>query len=307
MFLLCATLSELCAQGLTNYENLISEQEQKSVLCYLSDDMTEGRESGSIGKQYAEQFIREKFKEYGLRPFNWAYTQSFPRNDTTVIRNVVGVVPASVPSDEYIVICAHYDHLGVLGGQVYNGADDNASGVTALLGIAKLFSAMRTDGFNLKKNLIFAAFDGKEFSMAGSRHFLAHLPFSKSQISCVINMDILGSTLVPLHKNTPEYIIVLGNGTLPEEKRNAVNYCNYRRGMRLDLDHTFYGSRDFTRMMYEQGDHATFADAGIPALFFTSGFHQHTYKPSDDAEIIDFKVLRKRTLLIFNVIYILMQ
>ncbi|MBP5302264.1 MAG: M28 family peptidase, partial [Bacteroidales bacterium] len=149
-FLLCLLfLSQVIsasAQNTLRYESMIGKEELYETLEYLANDMTEGRATGSKGKHNAEQFIRERFRKYGLKPFNWNYTQSFRAKDTLAVRNVVGVVPANGMSDEYIIIGAHYDHLGVLGGNTYNGADDNASGVTALLDLARVFAKMRADG-----------------------------------------------------------------------------------------------------------------------------------------------------------------
>ena len=139
--LLLATLPA-SAQSLRKYENLVSIDEQRRTLEHLAHEMTEGRASGTTGKSLAEHFLVEQFRAIGLKPWNWTYTQSFRYQDSIAVRNVVGFLPASVPSDEYIVIGAHYDHLGRLGHSVYPGADDNASGVTALLSLARMFVAM---------------------------------------------------------------------------------------------------------------------------------------------------------------------
>ena len=289
------------AQSLYPYENRVSVQDQQDMMEYLAHDMTEGRASGTKGKELAEHFIVEKFRALGLRPWNWVYTQSFSYQDSIPIRNVVGLLPASVPSDEYIIIGAHYDHLGRLGHSVYPGADDNASGVTALLSLAEMFSAMKADGRGPRKNLLFVAFDGKELDMAGSRWFLQHLDIPKNRITAMVNMDMLGTNLVPPGRNQ-EYLFAIGENTLPESFQGYLSYICQRTRYKMDLDLTFYGSRDFSRMMYETSDQHPFARAGIPAILFTSAFHQHTLKKTDTPAIIDYPLLRKRTLVIFNFI-----
>ena len=289
------------AQRLTYHENIATEDKLKSVLSYLSDDYAEGRASGTKGKQYVERYLVEKFKEFGLKPYKWNYTQSFNFNDSIAVRNVVGIVTAQKFTDEYIVVCAHYDHLGTIRGNVYNGADDNASGVAALLEIAEIFAQMRKDGNGPSKNIIFAALDGKELSLAGSEYFVNTLSIPKSKISCAVNLDILGTTLVPPGRRK-DYLIVLGNNTLPESKREIVEHCNRLPRFMMDVRFDFYGSRDFTKLMLSNGDHTSFSKMGIPVLFFTSGFHEYTYKTTDDMVIIDFDVLLKRTRLIFNII-----
>ena len=289
------------SQSLRAYENLIGTGEMKKTLCVLTDDLTEGRASGTTGKGLAEHFIVEQFRSIGLKPWNWNYTQSSLYKDSIAIRNVVGYLPASAPSSEYIVIGAHYDHLGKLGHSIYPGADDNASGVTALLSLAKMFVAMKADGRGPHKNLVFVAFDGKELDMAGSRWFVSHLPVPKSSITAMVNMDMLGTDLVPPRRNR-EYLFAIGENTLPETYRGYLSYICSRAFYKLDLDLTFYGSRDFYKMMYDTSDQRPFAKAGIPAVLFTSAFHQHTYKKTDTPDIIDFALLRKRTLVIFNFI-----
>lgn len=287
------------AQSLRKYENLISVEDLQKTLEHLTHEMTEGRASGTIGKTLAEHFLVEQFRTLGLKPWNWNYTQSFRFKDSIAVRNVVGLLPASVPTDEYIVIGAHYDHLGRLGHSIYPGADDNASGVTALLSLARMFAAMKADGAGPRKNLIFVAFDGKELDMAGSRHFVRHLTLPRSRIMAMVNMDMLGTDLVPPHKNR-EYLFAIGENTLPETYQGYLSYICKRTLYKLDLDLSFYGSRDFSKMMYQTSDQHPFAHAGIPAVLFTSAFHQHTYKKSDTSDIIDYPLLRKRTLVIFN-------
>ena len=288
------------AQGRrTAYENTVGVAQQKEMLEYLAHPLTEGRASGTRGKELAEHFLVEQFRAIGLKPWHWTYTQSFRYEDSITVRNVVGLLPAIEPTDEYIVIGAHYDHLGKLGHTVYPGADDNASGVTALLSLTRMFCAMKADGLGPRKNLLFVAFDGKELDLAGSRYFVRHLDFPREKITAMVNIDMLGTDLVPPRRNR-EYIIALGEETLPESYRGYLSYICSRALYKMDLDQTFYGSRNFAKMMYESGDHHAFARAGIPAVLFTSAFHQHTYKKTDTPEIIDYPLLRKRTQVIFQ-------
>lgn len=289
------------AQSLRKYENLVSEQDMRKTLGILADERMEGRASGTTGKTLAELFLAGEFRSIGLKPWNWTYTQSFKYQDSLILRNVVGLLPASVQTDEYIVIGAHYDHLGRLGHTIYPGADDNASGVTALLSLARMFTAMKADGKGPRKNLLFVAFDGKELNMAGSRHFVKHLSIPHGRITAMVNLDMLGTDLVPPRRNR-EYLFAIGENTLPPSYQGYLSYICARAFYKLDLDLTFYGSRTFYKMMEETSDQYPFAKAGIPAVLFTSAFHEHTYKKTDTPAIIDFPLLRKRTLVIFNFI-----
>ena len=298
LLLLCLTC--LCnGQNLSRYEADATVSKFQNTVTFLADDMNAGRGSGTLGIQAAGQYIVSHFREAGLLPWMWNYTQSFQYRDTTIMRNVIGWVPSVAPSDDYVLVCAHYDHLGTINGTIYNGADDNASGVAALIVMAEMFAQMRREGRGPCKNLIFVAFDGKESSSAGAKHFLKAWPFERRRLTAVVNMDILGTDLVPYGKNH-SYLIALGEETLPYRYRGYLDYLSRRIRYNMQVGLDFYGSRDFTRMIYRTGDQSVFAEAGIPAVLLTSGFHQHTYKASDDADIINYPLLRRRTLLIFN-------
>ena len=303
-YLLCLLTAlicvKICARGLDKYENSLTVESLQRTVASLTDDLTEGRETGRSGNLIAREFLVKSFRDMGLVPYRWHYTESFRCNDTTIGRNVIGILPSLKPSDEYVVVSAHYDHMGKLGGRIYPGADDNASGVAALVALAQMFCRMRADGAGPDKNLIFAAFDAKELDMKGSGHFVKNLHLAAGKVVCNVNMDILGSSLVPPGKNN-KYLLALGEETLPERYKGYLSFlCGFKRNLQMDLCLSFYGSRDFTKMMYKLGDHNSFAEAGIPAVFFTSGFHRHTYKPTDTIDIIDFELLRKRTMVIFE-------
>ena len=302
ILMLILTPLRINAQNVDSYRRLISEDAQREAVVHLCDSIMEGRAAGSPGGASAAEYILGEFNRMEFKPFFFHKKQSFRSQNGIRMNNIIGVVPAQEPSDDYIIVSAHYDHLGIIKGKVYPGADDNASGVAALLSIAEAFSQMRRDSVGPGVNILFIAFDGKEYSMSGSKYFTNFMPIDKSQIICEVNMDILGSTLVPVHKDKPEYMIVLGRNTLPEKYRGIIPTCNNAKGMGLDIDYTFYGSDDFTKTMYKLGDHYPFNQNGIPALLFTSGFHQHTLKTTDTPEIIDHPVLEKRTRLIFDVI-----
>lgn len=280
----------------------IDREFQENILSYLADDICQGRECGRAGSAAAATLIYDEFRQMGLNPLKWKMLQSFRMNDSVVVRNVFGVVPALKPTDRYIVVSAHYDHLGKIYSTIYNGADDNASGVTVMLSLARMFSQQRLAGHAPYKNIIFVAFDGHEKNMCGSQWFVDHLSdlgISAKQIDCNVNIDIIGTDLEPVGIN-PNYIIALGEKTLPEKYHGLLTYFSFNERHRMDMDLTFYGSKNFTKIIYETGDQQHFRKAGIPAVLFTSGFNKYTLKPTDDVQIINFELLRKRTLLIYD-------
>ena len=286
----------------TMYEQIVYQAKQERLMTWLSHDMNHGRATGTRDAARVARYIETHFRQYGLEPFcEGSFYQPFPADSAsgTVGRNVIGFVPSAVPSDEYVLITAHYDHLGVLDGNIYNGADDNASGVTVLLNLADMFGTMKKTRTGPDKNIIFAALDAKELNMAGSKHFVNHLIIGKDSIICAINIDQIGTVIEPVHEADTSFVIVLGEQTLRRQDRGLIDMCNRYYNIGLDIDHTFYGSENFTRLFYQLSDQIVFHEAGIPALVFTSGFHRHTYKTTDDPDIISYPVMKKRTLLIF--------
>jgi len=291
------------SQDLKKYTKSIDLIYMKDVLTYLSDDTLEGRGTSTIGQLIAGTMIAREFERNGMIPFyHRTFTQSFQK-DTLIVRNIIGVVRARYYSEKYIVVSAHYDHLGILGGKIYNGADDNASGVAMMMTLAKLFSDMRAAGDGVYTNIIFAAFDGKEHNMVGSDAFVKKLPISKNNIICNINIDQIGTIFAPPTVDT-NYVLVLGTKSNRGYKK-IVESANINSGSNLSINYNYYGSPDFADIFYKASDQYSFIKAGIPALVFTSGIHMHTYKPTDDYYFMNYPVLFKRTALIFNLINII--
>ena len=288
----------------TMYEQIVYQAKQERLMTWLAHDMNHGRATGTRDAARVARYIETHFRQYGLEPFcEGSFYQPLLADPAsgTVGRNVIGFVPSAVPSDEYVLITAHYDHLGVLDGNIYNGADDNASGVTVLLNLADMFGTMKKTRTGPDKNIIFAALDAKELNMAGSKALVGRLQEREmtDSIICAINIDQIGTVIEPVHKADTNFVIVLGEKTLRRQDRGLIDMCNRYYNIGLDIDHTFYGSENFTRLFYQLSDQIVFHEAGIPALVFTSGFHRHTYKTTDDPDIISYPVMKKRTLLIF--------
>lgn len=288
----------------TMYEQIVYQAKQERLMTWLAHDMNHGRATGTRDAARVARYIETHFRQYGLEPFcEGSFYQPLLADSAsgTVGRNVIGFVPSAVPSDEYVLITAHYDHLGVLDGNIYNGADDNASGVTVLLNLADMFGTMKKTRTGPDKNIIFAALDAKELNMAGSKALVGRLQEREmtDSIICAINIDQIGTVIEPVHKADTNFVIVLGEKTLRRQDRGLIDMCNRYYNIGLDIDHTFYGSENFTRLFYQLSDQIVFHKAGIPALVFTSGFHRHTYKTTDDPDIISYPVMKKRTLLIF--------
>ena len=189
------------------------------------------------------------------------------------VHNVAGYLPGK--SDEYIVIGAHYDHLG-LGdqnslapskiGKVHHGADDNASGTAALMELGRLFSAHRG---NLKRGLLFLAFAGEEIGLLGSSHWVNHPTRPIEKAAAMLNMDMVGRI-----KKDKVYVGGIGTGSTFEA---LIKRINGKHGFKLDRSKSGYSS----------SDHTSFVAKNVPVLFFFSGLHSDYHKPSDTWDKID--------------------
>ncbi len=283
------------------YEHLANVSVQKEHILFLTGGETAGRACGSRGAFVAKEYIEKKFEEYGVSKRGILYYQPFKEKNVTGY-NVIGEISAYPASNEYVIIGAHYDHLGAIKGKVYPGADDNASGVTALLELGRMFGQMKKDGKYPSKNILFVAFDGKELSMAGSRNFLKGMRIHPNNIICMINMDQIGSTLAPPHEKE-NYLLVLGRDSLKQWAAERIDLCNRTAHLGIDIDYTFYDSENFYKLFYRLSDHHPFAQKGIPALFFTSGITNLTYKEEDTEDKINYPVLTNRIKLIYHFVY----
>ncbi|HEX8921370.1 MAG TPA: M28 family peptidase, partial [Pyrinomonadaceae bacterium] len=155
----------------------------------LSADAMEGRKVGTPGGAKAREYVLERFKQAGLKSFGDSYLQSFEVvSDGEQVRgmNVVGYIKGKSNSNRYVVVTAHYDHLGIRDNQLYNGADDNASGVSALFALATYFQQHRP-----ANSMIFVAFDAEETGLSGSKKFVAETPVKKESIAININLDMI--------------------------------------------------------------------------------------------------------------------
>ena len=292
-----------------NAEQVVTEEKLRIGVEFLSDEICEGRASGTPGAFMASWWIRNRFKQAGLVPFDRCWVDGFKSPDGKAGHNIMGMFPGY--GDGYVIIMSHYDHLGKLNGKLYPGADSNASGVVALTTIAEMFQKMESLGKTYRRNVIFVALDGKLRNFAGAKALYRALegnrlkdPVSgqiihKDQIELVVNLDQLGSSEAPLTPGRNDYLILLGDEEYA--RRDVLTSVNRNRRIDMDLAFSYYGSKDFTRLFLNQvNDQRVFLEAGIPSVMFTSGITMRNNKPADDADGLDYPVFRKRIILIFH-------
>jgi Zn-dependent M28 family amino/carboxypeptidase len=242
---------------------------------YLSSDNLKGRETGTAENALARKYILKRFKKSGLKPFKNNYLQEFSFKDRSDKEyrgiNVVGQIKGKTNPDKYIIVTAHYDHVGVNKGEIYNGADDNASGTSALFAIAKYF----------KKNapinsLIFVAFDAEEKGLRGARHFVENLPVKKEEILLNINMDMIS-------RNDKNELYAAGTFSYPQLKP-FIEAIQKDAPVKLLLGHDdpAQGRDDWTF----QSDQGAFHRQKIPFIYFGVEDHKDYHKPTDIFENI---------------------
>ena len=283
-------------------------------ISFLSDTICQGRATGTEGSMKAAKYISKRFKDAGLSMPGDEWFKRFHISHNVKGTNVIGFLSGSksIPCDRYIIIGAHYDHLGTIGGKLYPGADANASGVAAMTALAEMFGIMRKMGKILDHNLIFVAFDAKELGFRGSEALWNLIDYgnlanpesgekiTSDKISLMVNIDQLGSTMAPLRQERKDYLIMLGTSSLGKDRRQVLNTCNNRPDLRMDIGLDYYGSKNFTKMFYRLSDQRIFVDNKIPAVLFTSGITMNTNKTTDTVSTLDLEILQKRIWLIFH-------
>lgn len=293
-----------------NAERIVSEERLRQDVEFLTDTLLNGRRTGSRGANEAAFWIARRFERGGLLPFGKVWGQSF-RQGNEAGHNILGLLPGSRLQEDrkYTIVAAHYDNLGCIGGVLYPGADSNASGVVAMLTLVDMFKRMKDLGRSYGRDIIFVGLDAKEPDSKGAarlwnaissgtlRDPLTGSPVTPDKIHSMVNLDILGSTLSPLHKGRKDYLIMLSGGHFIGDLFSA----NRGPGLSLDISSTYYGSENFTRLFHGRiGDQKIFLDNGIPCALLTSGITLKTNKTGDTADSLDYEVFRKRIFLIFH-------
>lgn len=294
--------------------NLITQDMLRREVAFLADSLCDGRATGTRGSMEAAFWVARKFAKTGLKKIDGSWGKAIRTENGTTGHNIVGFLPGSSKRhpDSYVVVGAHYDHLGKVEGRLFPGADANASGVVAMTALADMLTMTNSIGRSYASNIIFVAFDGKEMNMAGSQGLwdmiengkltdpVSGKKITKDKISFMVNIDQIGSTLAPLNKGREDYIIMLGNPNIKRAYNDMLKVCNESYDLDMDLGFTYYGSENFTKLFYRLSDQRVFADNRIPAVMFTSGITMNNNKTRDTAETLDMEVLLKRVYLMYH-------
>lgn len=212
--------------------------------------------------------------------------------------NVVAVIKGSEKPNEYVIISAHLDHVGVNdAGEIFNGADDDGSGTVGLLEIAEAFKKAADEGHGPKRSVVFLHVTGEEKGLLGSKYYADHDPiFPLSQTVADLNIDMIGR-IDPKRKGDRNYIYLIGSDKLSTELHELSEEVN-KKYMNIELDYTFNDENDPNRFYY-RSDHYNFAKNNIPIIFYFNGTHADYHQPGDTPDKINYDLLQNRTRLVF--------
>ncbi|SHL92785.1 Peptidase family M28 [Chitinophaga jiangningensis] len=244
----------------------------------LADDKYEGRKTGTAGNRQAQFYLLKRFQEAGLQPYHntYEYPFYFKRGETNIMgTNLYGYIRGS--DSKVIVISAHYDHVGIgkpnqQQDSIYNGADDNASGIGGLLAIASYFKQHPP-----KHTLIFLAADAEEMGLQGAKAFVARPPVPLQDIVLNINMDMIAH-------NDKDELYACGPTVNPQLKP-AVEKVAARSNIKLLIGHDTpdTGADNWIN----QSDQGAFNQVKIPFIYFGVEDHVDYHKPSDEFKTIN--------------------
>ena len=282
--------------------NTINRSSAEATINFLASDELQGREAGVHGSRVTSEYIVSLLQWMGVSPLADSYFQPFDAyrkerqkkgrlevhpdsiaklkqevHQKLSMRNVLGMIPGK-NTKEYVIVGAHFDHLGIDpaldGDQIYNGADDNASGVSAVLQIARAFLA---SGQQPERNVIFAFWDGEEKGLLGSKYFVQTCPFL-SQIKGYLNFDMIGRNNKPQQPKQVVYFYTAVHPVFGDWLKEDIR----KYGLQLEPDYRAWENP------IGGSDNGSFAKVGIPIIWYHTDGHPDYHQPSDHADRLNW-------------------
>ena len=282
--------------------NTINRSSAEATINFLASDELQGREAGFHGSRVTSEYIVSLLQWMGVSPLADSYFQPFDAyrkerqkkgrlevhpdsiaklkqavHQKLSMRNVLGMIPGK-NTKEYVIVGAHFDHLGIDpvldGDQIYNGADDNASGVSAVLQIARAFLA---SGQQPERNVVFAFWDGEEKGLLGSKYFVQTCPFL-SQIKGYLNFDMIGRNNKPQQPKQVVYFYTAAHPVFGDWLKEDIR----KYGLQLEPDYRAWENP------IGGSDNGSFAKVGIPIIWYHTDGHPDYHQPSDHADRLNW-------------------
>ena len=282
--------------------NTINRSSAEATINFLASDELQGREAGFHGSRVTSEYIVSLLQWMGVSPLADSYFQPFDAyrkerqkkgrlevhpdsiaklkqevHQKLSMRNVLGMIPGK-NTKEYVIVGAHFDHLGIDpvldGDQIYNGADDNASGVSAVLQIARAFLA---SGQQPERNVIVAFWDGEEKGLLGSKYFVQTCPFL-SQIKGYLNFDMIGRNNKPQQPKQVVYFYTAAHPVFGDWLKEDIR----KYGLQLEPDYRAWENP------IGGSDNGSFAKVDIPIIWYHTDGHPDYHQPSDHADRLNW-------------------
>lgn len=256
-----------------------------------------------ISEQLAEKImgIKPAAQKAAEKPMLFEADIALRFNKTTIAlqsSNVLGILEGNDLKDEYVVLTAHYDHLGKRGNTIWYGADDDGSGTVTILELAKAFTKAKAAGKGPRRSILFMTVSGEEKGLWGSDYYSSHpaVPLEKTSVN--LNIDMVGRIDPGREQGNPaNYIYIIGDDKLSSDLKPISETVN-KKYSKLELDYKYNDPADPERIYY-RSDHFNFAKKGVPVIFYFSGLHDDYHQPSDTPDKINYPLMQKRAQLIF--------
>lgn len=275
--------------GRVYYSLFRSRQAATSIR--ISDEMGEMILKSDIAKA--------KDQSLETKSFTTELMLSFTKDVQTVqVSNVLGLIEGTDKKEEWIVISAHYDHIGITNGNVNPGADDDGSGTVGLIEMAEAFMKAKAAGKGPRRTILFLAVSGEEKGLWGSDYYANHPVYPLEKTSIDINIDMIGRKDDKLNSvDSNNHVYLIGDDKLSSELPNYVDSIN-NLYIKIITDRKYNDPKDPNRLYY-RSDHYNFARKGVPIIFFFDGIHKDYHRPSDTPDKINYDLYEKRTRLVF--------
>lgn len=260
----------------------------------FADELLKGNKINvnQIAKKISET-KKPEFAEISNVKLNLDVKQSITK---TSAENVLAFVEGSDLKDEVVVVTAHYDHLGIHNGKVYNGADDDGSGTVAVMNIAKAFAEAKKQGKGPRRSVLFMNVSGEEKGLLGSEYYTENPVFPLAKTVCNLNIDMIGR-LDEFHASDDDYVYLIGSDMLSTDLHNVSEWAN-NTYVKTKLDYR-YNKTDDPNRYYFRSDHYNFASHKVPVIFYFNGEHEDYHQETDEVSKINFKKMERITRLVF--------
>ncbi|MBL7742907.1 MAG: M28 family peptidase [Chitinophagaceae bacterium] len=224
----------------------------------------------------------------------------FKTTRTAYAANVMGLLEGTDKKDEYVLITAHYDHVGKRNDTtIYYGADDDGSGTVSILELAEAYAKAKAAGKGPRRSILFMTVSGEEKGLWGSGYYTNHPVYPLEKTTVDLNIDMVGriGTEYQKDKDSANYIYVIGDDKLSTDLTPITDQANSKFS-KMKLDRKYNDPNDPNRF-YFRSDHYNFAEKGVPVIFYFNGTHADYHRPTDTPDKINYKLMSKRAQLVF--------